>query len=88
MIRSTAFDDMYMLVDKQHYIVCYAYNLREIDDFLRNKSANDYTMIVKHFDIDKFGMTVKEYDSQWNVLNEGFLSYYEYDNEIWKWNMF
>lgn len=88
MIRSTAFDDTYLLIDKRHYIVCIAYNLREIDDFLRNKSASDYTMIVKHFDIDKWGMSVKEYDSQWNVINEGFLSYYEYGNEIWKWSVF
>mgnify|MGYP003289162088 CR=1 FL=1 len=88
MIRSTTFDDTYMLVDKQHYIVCIAYNLREIDNFLRNKSASDYTIIVKHFDIDKCGMIVKEYDSQWNVLNEGFLSYSEYGNTIWEWNVF
>lgn len=88
MIRDTTFDDTYILVDKQHYIVCYAYNLRKIDNFLRNKRSSDYTMIVKHFDIDKLGMTVKEYDSQWNVLNEGFLSYYEYGNAIWNWNMF
>lgn len=84
MIRSTTFDDKYMLVDKQHYIVCIAYNLREIDDFLRNKNASEYTMIVRHFDIDKFGMTVKEYDSQGNVLDGGFLSYYEYGNAIWE----
>lgn len=44
-------------------------------------------MIVKHFDIDKWGMTVKEYDSQGNVFDEGFLSYYEYGNAVWNWDM-
>lgn len=87
MIRN-ATDDMYMLVDKQRYIVCIDCNLYTIAKFLYNKNASDYTMIVKHFDIDKWGMSVKEYDSKGNVLDEGFLSYYEYGNEIWKWNVF
>lgn len=84
MIRSTEFDDKYMLVDKQGYIVCIAYNLEKIANFLHNKNSSDYTMIVRHFDVDKCGMTVKEYDSQGNILDEGFLSYYEYGNAIWE----
>lgn len=86
MIRSTTFDDKYMLVDKQGYIVCTAYglDLEKIANFLHNKNSSNYTMIVRHFDIDKCDMTVKEYDSQGNILDEGFLSYYEYGNAIWK----
>lgn len=84
MIRSTTFDDKYMVVDRQRYIVCTAYNLRKISEFMHDKIASDYTMIVQHFDVNKWGMVVKEYDSQGNILDEGFLSYYDYRNAIWE----
>lgn len=84
MIRSTHFDNKYVIVDKQYYITCIAYNLEDVANFINRHNASDYTMIVRHFDIDKWGMSVKEYDSKGNVLDEGFLSYYEHGNAIWE----
>lgn len=84
MIRSTEFDDKYMVVDRQRYIVCTAYNLEKISKYMHNKNASEYTMIVRHFDVDKCDMVVKEYNIQGNVLDENFLSYSDYGNAIWE----
>lgn len=84
MIRSTTFDTKYLVVDKHRYIVCAAYNLKELDDFFHNKNRSEYTIIVRQFDVDKCGMTVKEYDNQGNIIDESFLSYYDYGNAIWE----
>lgn len=84
MTRSTDFDDKYMVVDSQRYIVCTVYSLRELSEFMSDKNASDYTMIVRHFDVDKCGMIVKEYNSQGNILDENFLSHFDYGNAIWE----
>lgn len=83
MIRSTYFDSQYLLVDKQRCIVCIACDLEKIDKFLRGRNASEFTIISKHFSVDKWGMTVKEFDSQGNILDEKFLSYSDYGDAIW-----